>query len=172
MDGSPFDYIPSHLHHMIFEIMKNSMRATMETMKSQGESEPSPINIIISHGENDLTIKVDVRKRGNRQISDMGGGIPRSEMGKVWNYTYTSAAPPPWVDRYFHYYEKTEHDLYLNSHENHDQYEFMGEGKENKFYTHSATQAIRNNRIDRDSGHIDDLLSMSPVMRDHYAGLG
>ena len=92
---------------MIFEIMKNSMRATMETMKAQGESEPSPINIIISHGENDLTIKVSVRERADRQISDMGGGIPRSEMGKVWNYTYTSAAPPPWVDRYFHYYEIT-----------------------------------------------------------------
>ena len=102
----------------------------------------------------------------------MGGGIPRTEMNKVWNYTYTSADAPPWVDRYFHYYEKTEHDLYLNSHEKQDKYEFMGEGKENKFYTHSATQAIRNNRIDSESGHIDDLLSMSPVTRDHYAGLG
>ena len=59
----------------------------------------------------------------------MGGGIPRTEMNKVWNYTYTSADPPPWVDRYFHYYEKTEHDLYLNSHENQDKYEFMGKGE-------------------------------------------
>lgn len=102
----------------------------------------------------------------------MGGGIPRTEMDKVWNYTYTSASPPPWVDRYFHYYEITEHDLYLNSHIDKDKYEFMGEGKENKFYTHSATKVIRSNTIDRDSGHIDDLLSYSPVMRDHYAGLG
>ena len=80
-------------------------------------------------------------------------------MSKVWNYTYTSAAPPPWINRYFRYYDETE-------------YEFMGEGKENKFYTHSATHAIRSNKIDSDSGHIDDLLSYSPVMRDHYAGLG
>lgn len=43
---------------MIFEIMKNSMRATMENMRRLGETEPEPINIIISHGENDLTIKV------------------------------------------------------------------------------------------------------------------
>ena len=101
----------------------------------------------------------------------MGGGIPRCEMSKVWNYTYTTAAAPSWVNRYFHYYEKTEHDLYLNSHiKNH--YEFMGNGKEDKYYTHSATQAIKNNKIDSDSGHIDDLLSYSPVMRDHYAGLG
>ena len=92
-------------------------------------------------------------------------------MSRVWNYTYTTAAAPPWVDRYFHYYEKTEHDLYLNNHTA-ARYEFMGEGKENKFYTHSATQAIRNNTIDSNSGHVDDLLSYSPVMRDHYAGLG
>ena len=92
-------------------------------------------------------------------------------MSKVWNYTYTSAAPP-WINRYFRYYDETEHDLYLNSHVNFDKYEFMGEGKENKFYTHSATHAIRSNKIDSDSGHIDDLLSYSPVMRDHYAGLG
>lgn len=101
----------------------------------------------------------------------MGGGIPRSEMSKVWNYTYTTAAAPSWVDRYFHYYEKTEHDLYLNSHIKKD-YEFMGDGKEDKYYTHSATQAIKNNKIDSESGHIDNLLSYSPVMRDHYAGLG
>lgn len=157
----PFDYIPSHIHHMIFEVMKNSMRATMENMKALGETDPEPINVIISHGDNDISIK----------ISDMGGGIPRCEMSKVWNYTYTTAAAPSWVNRYFHYYEKTEHDLYLNSHiKNH--YEFMGDGKEDKYYTHSATQAIKNNKIDSDSGHIDDLLSYSPVMRDHYAGLG
>ena len=34
----------------------------------------------------------------------MGGGIPRSEMSKVWNYTYTTAAAPSWVNRYFHYF--------------------------------------------------------------------
>lgn len=55
---SPFDYIPSHLHHMVFEIMKNSMRATMENMKRLEEKEPEPINVIISHGENDITVKV------------------------------------------------------------------------------------------------------------------
>ena len=43
---------------MIFEIMKNSMRATIEIMNKIGETEPEPITMIISHGENDLTIKV------------------------------------------------------------------------------------------------------------------
>lgn len=63
-EHSPFDYIPSHMHHMIFEIMKNSMRATMENMKRLGESEPEPINMIISHGDNDISIKVGIPEFG------------------------------------------------------------------------------------------------------------
>ena len=43
---------------MVFEIIKNSMSAPMEHMKLLGEKEPEPINVIISHGENDITIKV------------------------------------------------------------------------------------------------------------------
>ncbi len=30
----------------------------MENMKTLGEKEPEPINVIISHSENDITIKV------------------------------------------------------------------------------------------------------------------
>lgn len=56
----PFDYIPSHMHHMIFELMKNSMRATMEHMIQLKEKEPEPISVIVSHDENDITIKVGV----------------------------------------------------------------------------------------------------------------
>ena len=48
---------------MIFEIMKNSMRATMENMKALGETDPEPINVIISHGDNDISIKVGVAVR-------------------------------------------------------------------------------------------------------------
>ena len=62
LNRSPFDYIPSHMHHMIFEIMKNSMRATMEQMSKLGKKEPEPVNVIISHGENDITIKVRIEK--------------------------------------------------------------------------------------------------------------
>ena len=52
------------MHHMIFELMKNSMRATMENMKRLGESEPEPINVIISHGDNDISIKVGIPEFG------------------------------------------------------------------------------------------------------------
>ena len=53
------------MHHMIFEIMKNSMHATMEQMAKLGKKEPEPVNVIISHGENDITIKVRKRRVGD-----------------------------------------------------------------------------------------------------------
>ena len=39
-----------------------------------------PIKVIVSEGKEDITIK----------ISDEGGGIPRSGVGLVWAYMYTT----------------------------------------------------------------------------------
>ena len=39
-----------------------------------------PIKVIVSEGKEDITIK----------ISDEGGGIPRSGVGLVWTYMYTT----------------------------------------------------------------------------------
>jgi len=78
-----FTYIPTHLHHMIFELMKNSMRAVVEV---HGETETlPPIRVVIARGIEDIAIKV----------SDEGGGIPRSGIPRIWSYLYTTAAPPP-----------------------------------------------------------------------------
>ena len=65
-------YIPSHLYHVLFEIIKNAMRATMENKKEE-------INIVIS-GDDDIIIK----------ISDNGKGIRYSDIDKIWYYSYTS----------------------------------------------------------------------------------
>ena len=64
------------------ELLKNSMRATVET---HGVDKMPPIRIIISDGvENeDVVIK----------ISDEGGGIKRSNMNRIWSYLYTTADP-------------------------------------------------------------------------------
>lgn len=75
-----FKYIPSHLHHMFFELFKNSFRATVET--NRGKKLP-PVQVVIAGGQEDISVR----------ISDQGGGIPRSGIDRIWSYTYTTAQP-------------------------------------------------------------------------------
>lgn len=76
-------YVPSHLHHMLFELLKNSLRAVVERFGIESEEWPE-IKVIVAEGQEDITIK----------ISDEGGGIPRSGMPLVWTYMYTTAENP------------------------------------------------------------------------------
>ncbi|KAI3629496.1 hypothetical protein MIR68_012511 [Amoeboaphelidium protococcarum] len=78
-----FMYVPSHLHHMLFELLKNSLRAVVETHGLDSDAYPR-IKLIVAEGKEDITVK----------ISDEGGGIPRSEMNMVWTYLYTTAKAP------------------------------------------------------------------------------
>lgn len=78
-----FAYVPNHLHQMIFELCKNSLRAVQERYMDSDE-EPPPIRIVIADGIEDVTIK----------ISDEGGGIPRSGLPKIWTYLYSTANSP------------------------------------------------------------------------------
>uniref|UniRef100_A0A3B3QZB5 Protein-serine/threonine kinase n=1 Tax=Paramormyrops kingsleyae TaxID=1676925 RepID=A0A3B3QZB5_9TELE len=48
-------YVPSHLYHMIFELFKNAMRATME-LYGDALNYP-PIHVKVALGSEDLTIK-------------------------------------------------------------------------------------------------------------------
>ncbi|KAI9184527.1 [Pyruvate dehydrogenase (acetyl-transferring)] kinase isozyme 2 [Blastocladiella emersonii ATCC 22665] len=77
-----FMYVPSHLHHMLFELLKNSLRAVVERYGPDADHYP-PIKIVVAEGREDITIKV----------SDEGGGIPRSGVPLIWTYLYTTAAP-------------------------------------------------------------------------------
>ncbi|CAH1755918.1 6000_t:CDS:2 [Entrophospora sp. SA101] len=79
-DDLNFTYIPTHLSHMLFELLKNSLRAVVEFSGDDADEYP-PIKIIVSKGQEDITIK----------ISDEGGGIPRSSIPLVWTYMYTTA---------------------------------------------------------------------------------
>ncbi|KXS16257.1 alpha-ketoacid dehydrogenase kinase [Gonapodya prolifera JEL478] len=79
-----FMYIPSHLHHMLFELLKNSLRATVERFGPDAEDEWPVVKVIVAEGERDITVKVQ----------DEGGGIPRSGMPLVWTYMYTTASTP------------------------------------------------------------------------------
>ncbi|XP_023041739.1 pyruvate dehydrogenase (acetyl-transferring) kinase isozyme 1, mitochondrial isoform X3 [Piliocolobus tephrosceles] len=85
--GQPIQvvYVPSHLYHMVFELFKNAMRATMEHHASRGVY-PS-IQVHVTLGNEDLTVK----------MSDRGGGVPLRKIDRLFNYMY-STAPRPRVE--------------------------------------------------------------------------
>jgi len=75
-----FPYVPGHLSHIMFELLKNSLRAIVETHGTSDESKLPPIKVVVVEGKEDITIK----------ISDEGGGIPRSAIPLIWTYMYTT----------------------------------------------------------------------------------
>lgn len=103
-----FMYVPGHLIHMLFETLKNSLRATIEhhsvrLKQAQVDAGNAPsvdkvdlndlqfptIKVIVSEGQEDIAIKV----------SDEGGGIPRSEIPLVWTYLYTTVLETPVLEQ-------------------------------------------------------------------------
>lgn len=82
-----FMYVPGHLSHMLFETLKNSLRAVVET-HGQDKDEFPVTKVIVAEGKEDITIK----------ISDEGGGIPRSAIPLVWTYMYTTVDRTPNLD--------------------------------------------------------------------------
>ncbi len=85
-----FMYVPGHLSHMLFETLKNSLRAVVETHGAEKEEFPVT-KVIVAEGKEDITIKV----------SDEGGGIPRSAIPLVWTYMYTTVDSTPELDPSF-----------------------------------------------------------------------
>lgn len=69
--------------YIMLELLKNSMRASVEFHGIDADF--PPIKVVIADGaENeDVVIKV----------SDEGGGISRSNMKKIWSYLFTTADP-------------------------------------------------------------------------------
>lgn len=61
-EGLQFPYIPSHLHHIMFELTKNSLRAVADRFEFADATAP-PIRVVISQGEEDITIKARPRLR-------------------------------------------------------------------------------------------------------------
>ncbi|CAI4233427.1 unnamed protein product [Auanema sp. JU1783] len=75
--------VPSHLYHIMFELFKNSMRATVE---HHGVDDDLPdIQVYVVRGNEDLSIKV----------CDRGGGVSRTILERLYNYMYSTAPPPP-----------------------------------------------------------------------------
>uniref|UniRef100_A0A8C2GNZ1 Protein-serine/threonine kinase n=1 Tax=Cyprinus carpio TaxID=7962 RepID=A0A8C2GNZ1_CYPCA len=81
-------YVPSHLYHMLFELFKNAMRATIESHK-EGSNLP-PIQVMVAIGGEDLTIK----------MSDRGGGVPFRKIENLFSYMYSTAPKPQMDDKH------------------------------------------------------------------------
>jgi len=75
-----FAYVPGHLSHIVFELLKNSLRAVVERYGTEREDHFPAIKVVVVEGKEDITIK----------ISDEGGGIPRSAIPLIWTYMYTT----------------------------------------------------------------------------------
>lgn len=82
-DHMSFPYIPTYLHYILLELLKNALRATMEA--HEHSAVVPPVQVIIADGDanEDVVIKV----------ADEGGGIARSQVDKIWSYLYTTASP-------------------------------------------------------------------------------
>lgn len=52
-----YRYVPTHLHLMVYELVKNSLRAVQERYVDSDRVAP-PIRIIVADGIEDVTIKV------------------------------------------------------------------------------------------------------------------
>lgn len=60
--SSPFyRYVPTHLHLMMYELVKNSLRAVQERFVDSDRVAP-PIRIIVADGIEDVTIKVVIMR--------------------------------------------------------------------------------------------------------------
>ncbi|GMS91141.1 hypothetical protein PENTCL1PPCAC_13316 [Pristionchus entomophagus] len=83
--GQPINLVavPSHLYHIMFELFKNAMRATLEFHGV--DDDPPDIKVYVVKGSEDLSIK----------ISDRGGGVSRTVLERLFNYMYSTAPPPP-----------------------------------------------------------------------------
>jgi len=81
-----FPYVPTHLHYIMLELLKNSMRATMDWHNdNDGFGEYPPIKVVIADGNENEDVVI--------KVADEGGGIPRSNMKKIWSYLFTTADP-------------------------------------------------------------------------------
>ncbi len=93
--GALVAYIPTHLDYMLFELLKNAMRATMERPKQGGGSRGGDVGFQRRQATSPMPpVVVQICKGGRAvtlKISDQGGGIPEAVLGKIWDYGFTTA---------------------------------------------------------------------------------
>lgn len=78
--GSTFPYITLPLDYILPEILKNAVRATIESHPDASQTLPS-VHVTIANNEVDFIMR----------ISDRGGGVPHNVFKKVMHYNYTTS---------------------------------------------------------------------------------
>ncbi|KAF8608447.1 mitochondrial pyruvate dehydrogenase [Ceratobasidium sp. AG-I] len=74
-------YVPGHLNHIVFELLKNSFRATVERFIDSDDSFPDiHVDVMEIPGTDQIAIRV----------RDEGGGIAEKDMSLVWRYSYST----------------------------------------------------------------------------------
>lgn len=77
-----FPFIAQYLNYILFELIKNSLRAVTEKYGKE-MVEFHPIRVVVCGDDGTVVLRV----------SDAGGGIPLDDLNKVWSYLYTTAKP-------------------------------------------------------------------------------
>ncbi|CAM9544913.1 unnamed protein product [Discosporangium mesarthrocarpum] len=72
--------VPSHVHHVLFEVLKNSLKASSLSHAGMGEMLP-PVRVRIAKGEREISIC----------ISDEGGGMSMHTARNAFKYLWTSS---------------------------------------------------------------------------------
>ncbi|KAJ1813704.1 [Pyruvate dehydrogenase (acetyl-transferring)] kinase isozyme 2, partial [Coemansia sp. RSA 2599] len=78
-------YVPHYLYSMLFQLLKNALRATIEHHQADAarRAQMPVVKLVMSSGDEDVTFKV----------SDEGGGIPLSQVDAIWSYLKTTMDP-------------------------------------------------------------------------------
>jgi hypothetical protein len=78
-----FACIPDHVEYALHELLRNSMRATLQKRQAAVEADPSlartplpPIRVTVAEGPADLIFRV----------SDQGGGINSNDCARLWHF--------------------------------------------------------------------------------------
>jgi pyruvate dehydrogenase kinase 2/3/4 len=86
-----FPYVPSHLFYILLELLKNSMKAVVEThgdVDGDGDADDAfdlpRVRIVIADGEDNEDVVI--------KVADEGGGIKRRHLPRVWNYLFTTSS--------------------------------------------------------------------------------
>lgn len=80
-------FVRPHLEYILFELLKNAMRATVEhfgarrgSLALEKSADFPAVQVFVAEGPSELTIR----------ISDAGGGLSQTEKEKVFEYGYTT----------------------------------------------------------------------------------